>query len=385
MFENHPLLLIADLLLVTLMTSSLFIAWRFNKNFPGLKEWFLGFLCAFANLLIFLIKPANFTFASDLVLHILLIATGFFAYLGCIKVSHQKISGYKRHILVIVAVICIAMYFKIFESNEQIAFVLTSFLAGLFCIAGSLYVLRNRPVIYPIRTILSIALLIHGLFTILRPILFQEGVEVFLKTSLNINGYVIILLQQIIFTPLLTICALLVINEENLYQLRIQAEHDSLTNLRNRRSFMEEIRKAASLSSRLKTPLAILTIDLDDFKSINDEYGHQAGDEVLKAFCRLAEKCIRSEDGFGRLGGEEFAMYLINTEIQTALTIAERIRASVEASPVEVSGKLIRYTASIGITKYDEKLGVENALGKADKALYDAKRNGRNRTELAAA
>lgn len=385
MFQNHPLLLIADLLLVTFMTLALFFAWRFNKNFPGLKEWFFGFVCAFLNLLYFLLKPNNLEIISDLILQFLLITTGFFAYVGCRKVNHQKIRTFSPYILVIAFVLLLATYFKVFETNEKFGFFITSFLAGLFCIGGALSLFRHNITTYPIRAILSSTLLMHGIFTVLRPSLFLETVEKVLIAALSVNGYVIILFQQIIFTPLLAICVLLVINEENLHQLRIQAEHDPLTNLRNRRSFMEQLRKAASLSSRLKTPLAILTIDLDNFKLINDQFGHQAGDEVLKSFCKIAAKCIRSEDGFGRLGGEEFAMYLMNTDIQTALTIAERIRTSVESSPVELSEKSIRYTTSIGVTKLDGNLDIENALGKADHALYQAKRNGRNRTELAAA
>lgn len=385
MFYNHPLLLIADLLLVTLMTIALFFAWRFNKGFLGLKEWFIGFTCAWVNLLYFILKPNHFEIISDAILYSLFMATGLFAYIGCLKVNHKGIKSYRPYILAIVLVLLVSAYLNEVGSNEKIGFILSSALAGLFCISGSASLFRNGSSTYPIRTMLSLVLLIHGMFTALRPLLFERSIENWLIKSLSIDGYVTILFQQIIFTPLLAISVLLVINEENLHKLRIQAEHDSLTNLRNRRSFLEQLRKAASLSSRLKTPLAILTIDLDDFKSINDQYGHQAGDEVLKAFCRIAEKCIRGEDGFGRLGGEEFAMYLINTDIPTALTIAERIRATVESSPVEISGKAIYYTTSLGVTKYDASLGIENALGKADHALYAAKRNGRNRTELAAA
>jgi diguanylate cyclase (GGDEF)-like protein len=385
MFYNHPLLLIADLLLVTLMTIALFFTWRFNKEFLGLKEWFLGFSCALANLLYFLLKPNHFEIISDAILYSLFMATGFFAYIGCRKVNHKSIKSYRLHILAIVLVLFVSIYLNSVGSNDQIGFTLSSALAGLFCIGGSVSLFRHGSAIYPIRAMLSSVLFLHGIFTVLRPILFEKSIEGWLIKSLSIDGFVTILFQQIIFTPLMAISVLLVVNEENLYKLRIQAEHDSLTNLRNRRSFLEQLRKAASLSSRLKTPLAILTIDLDDFKSINDQYGHQAGDEVLKAFCRIAEKCIRGEDGFGRLGGEEFAMYLINTDIPTALTIAERIRATVETSPVEISGKSIYYTTSLGVTKYDAILGIENALGKADHALYEAKRNGRNRTELAAA
>ena len=105
-----------------------------------------------------------------------------------------------------------------------------------------------------------------------RPLLFTPITESLLKQFLSISGFEFILFQQIIFTPILALSIILLVNEDNSHQLRIQAEYDSLTCLRNRGSFFSQLRKAANLSSRLKTPLTILTVDLDHFKLINDQY-----------------------------------------------------------------------------------------------------------------
>lgn len=390
MFYNHPLLLFANLILIAFMTLALFISWRHNRSFPGIKEWFWGYLFAFLDFAYFMLNPSISDVIpqifSDLILNSLFITSGFFAYVGCRKLNNFQFQSPKVLLIIICLTVFSATYFDWRFANNEIGFILASVLTGLFFIMGSLPFYAIKFSTHPIRYALSFILFLHGIFTLFRPLLLTAEAEaILLNLSPNLNGYATILLQELLFTPLLAMSALLVINEENFRQLRIQAEFDSLTNIRNRRSFLELLHKATSLSGRLKTPLAILTIDLDGFKSINDQYGHIAGDQVLKAFCTIAEKCIRSEDGFGRIGGEEFAMYLINTDIPTALTIAERIRSTAETSPVEVSGKLIHYTASIGVTKYQENLGIESALGHADKALYLAKQNGRNRTELAAA
>lgn len=380
MFYNHPYLLIADLLLVIIMTGFIFTAWYFNRQFKGIWEWFIAFACGSANMLIYIWKPISSDAISDLILNTLLIFTGYFAFLGSRRYMGGGAEPYRIQLLLITLIVSASNYLR--ESHGEISFMLSSLTAGGFCIAAGVVLWRGAFSSHPIRRALAIGTLIHGTFMALRPLLFTAPAEAFIETYLSMNGFVLILFEQIIFSPALGLSVILLINEENSRQLRIQAEYDSLTCLRNRGSFFARLRKAISLSTRLKTPLSILSIDLDRFKSINDNYGHQAGDDVLKSFSRIAEQCIRDGDELGRIGGEEFCIFLMNTPISQAAIIAERLRSMIEKTPVEINDQSIPYTASIGIAGFDDSSSMEAVIDKADRALYLAKRNGRNRVEL---
>jgi diguanylate cyclase len=158
------------------------------------------------------------------------------------------------------------------------------------------------------------------------------------------------------------------------------ATTDQLTGTVSRRHLFElgnyEIAKAA----RSGDPVTVLLVDLDHFKQINDTRGHLAGDDVLKRFAEISRTIIRATDIFARYGGEEFVILLPGTAEQPGLEIAERLRTTLAADPIHVSGGDVRVTISIGLTTLlpgDALL--ENLLFRADGALYEAKRAGRNR------
>jgi len=122
-----------------------------------------------------------------------------------------------------------------------------------------------------------------------------------------------------------------------------------------------------------------LVFDLDHFKAINDNYGHQTGDRVLEEFSRVVSSTLRDTDIFGRLGGEEFGVVLLQTDREGAKLLAERLRIAVEKMRVVSEGSLIEVTVSIGGTqweRHDRK--IEVIMNRADNALYEAKRRGRN-------
>jgi diguanylate cyclase (GGDEF)-like protein len=132
-----------------------------------------------------------------------------------------------------------------------------------------------------------------------------------------------------------------------------------------------------------KEPVALVIFDLDQFKRINDQFGHAIGDEVLVAFCRLAAAQLRPDDLFARLGGEEFVTLLPNTAAQDALWLAERVRAAIEAASHTVEEHVLRMTVSVGVAALNEDTTALDAfLNVADYALFRAKAAGRNRVEL---
>jgi two-component system cell cycle response regulator len=150
---------------------------------------------------------------------------------------------------------------------------------------------------------------------------------------------------------------------------------DPLTGLYNRRYFDLYMEKAIPLSQR--NSLVLIILDIDDFKKINDKYGHLGGDEALKHMSKMIKSCVRKSDGYVRFGGEEFAIILPNTDLTKGRIFAERIRAAVDQSEFPYKNDFIHFTISIGVTMYDGE-NVEEFIENADKALYRAKENGRN-------
>ncbi|HVF73923.1 MAG TPA: diguanylate cyclase [Acidimicrobiales bacterium] len=154
---------------------------------------------------------------------------------------------------------------------------------------------------------------------------------------------------------------------------------DSLTALHNRRHLDEHLRMHAASSKRHKQHLAVLMVDIDHFKSVNDRLGHAAGDEVLCEVSRRLGRSLRADDMAGRWGGEEFVLLLPHTDIDGALRAAERVRVAVAGAPVQLADQSLAVTISVGCAS-----GVgepaDELLRRADLALYDAKEAGRNRS-----
>ena len=165
--------------------------------------------------------------------------------------------------------------------------------------------------------------------------------------------------------------------------LKLHATTDYLTGLNNRRYFTSRLEEELSRIKRdKKRTTALMMFDLDHFKLINDSLGHLMGDAVLKRFAEVLKKNLRKTDIAGRIGGEEFAMVLPDTDLEKAAVLANRIREEVIDQTTTVEGEYAHLTVSIGLTllTYDD-FGFESAFARADSALYLAKKNGRNRVE----
>ncbi len=168
--------------------------------------------------------------------------------------------------------------------------------------------------------------------------------------------------------------------ERRVQELDILATTDSLTNMANRRHFSARAKEEFDRSSRYGLPLVCLMLDIDHFKATNDTFGHDAGDEVLKALAVHFRDTLRSTDVLGRLGGEEFGALLIQTEIEGARQISERLRQVLQEAVVETRSGPIRFTVSIGLAaSTGGDACVEDLMKRADLALYKAKEMGRNR------
>lgn len=157
------------------------------------------------------------------------------------------------------------------------------------------------------------------------------------------------------------------------------AETDALTGIANRRHILDRLDRAILSATRDGHPLSVAIFDIDHFKQINDRFGHQVGDAVIRRVALTAQGLVRATDSIGRFGGEEFVIVLPDASAQTALLVAERVRAAIEGDLADPAA-----TISIGIARMRDGDTVETVLKRADDALYAAKREGRNTLRLAA-
>jgi len=166
-------------------------------------------------------------------------------------------------------------------------------------------------------------------------------------------------------------------------ELRSRAETDPLTGAANRRRFHQALEVECMRFSRNKLPVSVMMIDLDEFKEVNDRYGHPVGDTVLRTVAQLLLLSLRKTDLLARFGGEEFAVLLPETSLAGALLIAERVRETIDQKPILAEGCLLEVSISIGVASHLEESEAlpEALLKKADLALYRAKALGRNRVE----
>ncbi len=159
---------------------------------------------------------------------------------------------------------------------------------------------------------------------------------------------------------------------------------DPLTDAPNRRGFFNSLAPWMALARRPGQTTAIIMLDLDHFKRVNDTYGHPVGDVVLKTMVEISKQQLRDSDMIGRLGGEEFAVLLPRTALPEAVIVAERMRTALMAMPIKTERAMIYITASFGVTTIRPDDSMVTLFKRADEALYQAKHLGRNQVKEAA-
>lgn len=196
------------------------------------------------------------------------------------------------------------------------------------------------------------------------------------------NWFAFIAFEGIVFAVAAAFLLLAMAKEREELRHKTASLTDPLTGVFNRRAFITTAERLTARARRGRGAIALLLFDLDHFKRINDTYGHQAGDEILKLFCEAASTHLRPNDVFGRLGGEEFAVMLPETDVARARKVADRISAAFAASAQSLAHPGLQATVSAGIAGLEEDhASVADLLTAADRGLYKAKRMGRNRVE----
>ena len=171
-------------------------------------------------------------------------------------------------------------------------------------------------------------------------------------------------------------------HEKLVENYRELANHDELTGLYNRRKFIEEAERELQKAARYDRNIAVLILEIDNFKVINDTFGHHAGDAVIKDIAAVMRENFREVDLFARYGGEEFIALLPESKLADAAALAERVRVSINQRIVHVGGDKMVYSASFGIAQARPEEQLTHLIARADTALYAAKNAGKNRVEL---
>lgn len=378
---HSPTLITFGAMLIALVSCVLFAVWRFNKHIPGLQMWALSYGVGLVPILGLLWREH-----LPEVLGVLMVQAGmslgaFLYFWGCSVYTGRRLLSIPRAIIFMGALLLLNLYFTVVQPHLQMRFALGGVGNGIFFLLTARTLAQGGYQRVPMRYLVAAVAGAHGVFLLLRPLLFGIG-AVQANASLAAQIPHLVMLEFLIALLFMAFGTLMLANEFTTNELRQLAEIDSLTSIFNRRAFFTLLNKALHQSQRTGMGLAVLVVDLDHFKSINDTYGHQGGDEVLRHFVQTATQCLRQQDVMGRLGGEEFAIFLPGVDAKGAQVVAERLRAAVASQPAALQQGSHALTISLGLTLCVPGDTPDTALHRADQAMYQAKERGRNRVEL---
>jgi len=356
------------------------VLYSLKRSYPpsikGLGEWSAALLIVFVGGVLaaglgklpdfIAISVARFLVASGL----------YFAYVGT-----QRFFGVTPRVApwmaLITGVTLVQTWFIFVEPNYHVRLVLANALTGyLFAMHAYLVLKQGSPTLARVLTIgVLVAMAVIMLMRLVTSFIWPVGNDIF-ETS---PQHVIYVSSFVFCILLLSISLVLMATERLRTELEHLATHDSLTSALTRRHMNEACQQELKRCRRHGHSMALLMIDMDHFKAVNDTHGHQTGDQVLINFVVKVNALLRQPDQLGRFGGEEFVLLLPETSLEEAGFVAERIRAVCALAGQEPS-----CTVSIGVTsKQQDSDTVDTLMTRADAAMYRAKANGRNRVETA--
>lgn len=347
---------------------------------PGMREWFGANLAVVLALPMLLLRGQIPDGLSVVAANILLVLGGAAYYAGC-----ARFLGRRPHwptLLAGVAAVAVALiYWRYVVDSIPMRVFSTTLFSAAFCAALAWMLVRHLPAgrpTYPYRVTAAIAL-IFGACQLARGIYFLTLDTASSPTMFATAGSVLLLVVAAAIMPILSMSAMLMVHSELLADARDAANQDFLTGAFSRQGFEALARRYVDRLQMQARPLSLLILDLDHFKRINDTLGHAAGDAVLRAFVQMAQAQLRPTDVLGRIGGEEFALLLPETTLDNAMLLAERLRKAAYTQIVPIGAQVCRYSVSGGVAAWQAGELFDRLSLRADRALYDAKHQGRNR------
>ena len=369
-----------SMLLTFMLSMLLAITRKHHKEVHGPGYWAVGNLVIGLGMVLVLIQLD----AQKLMLMpgMALIGAGLGLYINGIQAFNGQTPNHRIPIIIFALLTVVDVYFVLVNHNIRTAVVLAAIIfAAIYLYCARLTFAREEGILGNFLWITSSLYLLMAVLMLGRAAYAaQVGVEVFdTFAEWPVNAYTFMLgaVSQFFISSLFVLMLSYKLNRS----LESIATIDSLTGVLNRRGLEDASIKMQDICKRINLSMAVLLIDIDYFKKVNDTYGHLVGDDVLRHIAKTISDILRSSDVLGRYGGEEFCAFLPNTTENDALGLAERIRAGIEATPIILSLNVkLKTTVSIGVADsvragYDFK----GLLANADSAMYGAKNGGRNR------
>jgi diguanylate cyclase len=369
-----------SMLLTFMLSMLLAITRKHHKEVSGPGYWAVSNLIIGLGMVLVLIQ-----LDTDKLLFLpgmALIGAGLGLYANGIQAFNSQKPDHRIPIIIFALLIAIDIYFVLVNQNVRMAVILSGFVfAAIYLYSARLTFTREEGILGNFCWIASSLYLLMALLMLSRAVYAsQVELEVFdTFPDWSVNAYTFMLgaVSQFFISSLFVLMLSYKLNRS----LESIATIDSLTGVLNRRGLEDASIKMQDICKRINLSMAVLLIDIDFFKKVNDTYGHLVGDDVLRHIAKTISGILRSSDVLGRYGGEEFCAFLPNTTESDALGLAERIRAGIEATPIVLGLNVtLKTTVSIGVADsvragYDFK----GLLAAADSAMYGAKNSGRNR------
>ncbi len=380
-----PTLIAVMIIVQTIMVGLLFMAWRYNRRVPAVNMWFFTFALLLVGSVLLLPRQTLPPWITIVLANSVLV-TGY--CVSVIGIRHYTGRpplpwGYVGGTLALFALIL--GYFTYIEPDFSLRVAIYGVFSGGISLLAAYEGIQRSGRHNMATLFFGVLSAFHGLFLLGRGIFSSlSKVENTFGSGANLLTQ-LVFIEGIVVTVLLGVSYIFLTTEYLSENLRRLTERDPLTKVFNRRVFFLLAEKAISYSRRTQTPLTMLFLDLDHFKKINDTYGHGVGDEVLSAFTQSVEGILRTEDILGRIGGEEFGIFLPEVDEEDALDIANRICLACKNLCVETERGDVRFTISIGAAALSDEERVQDLLHLADQALYAAKEAGRNQVAFASA
>lgn len=380
---NFQILMLLTVILLAIMTVVLFAVQQANRQIPGLRAWAYSYLLGLLLCLNFLTRPHIPEELSHVITQVLIFASAWLNLVAARAYADRPTWPLAYPAWALLIILGLSSYLTWQQPEPTLRPALGLGTAGTLMLLSALTMLTKEFKRQPERYLFSLACGGHGLLMLATSLTLLLGPADLADPERLGSVAQFVLFESIVVLVMRAFGVLMLANAHITAELRHFAERDPLTSIYNRRSFMILLDKSVNLMQRMRSPLSLLALDLDHFKRINDSWGHSSGDQTLRHFVQLASDHLRNEDVIGRVGGEEFVIFLPNTGLGAAACVAERLRMLIESQPVAGPKGPIALTVSIGVAQIARGESQEAALQRVDEAMYRAKANGRNLVELA--
>jgi diguanylate cyclase (GGDEF)-like protein len=355
--------------------------WSVQRNYPPVKDCAVGALVSAAGLFLFALRDLAPAWVSEILSNALVLPGWMIFDYGIAKAAGRRPP--LKLGLTLCALAVASMAWHTLVAPNHAARVLTQNLVFIVFDLYAAYACFKVSDASRIATFRLIGTLLALLATACLWRVANGVFDVALALS-QTPSRVLLVAASLIAFPMITMLFALQTSQGLQEEINVQARHDMLTGAFNRRAFDELVNSEWSRSVRHDYPFSVLTVDIDHFKKFNDQHGHLTGDATLVRMSHAAQASLRSNDIWCRYGGEEFVALLPNTTIEQAVTVAERLRASVEMATIAAPDRLLKVSVSIGVAQRSAAQSHwTEVLAASDAALYQAKAAGRNRVVAA--